>query len=183
MVNKNGKTCKVTAISRSLVTLHAYVNDAVFMKSIEKGKYDAVFACGLYYTSDINNLGKLKEVCDISGTRLIIFPAHNESSSVINGAKRKYSELECLDWRGEINMLIEHGVSKSQMCVDDEYLHSTPMAGYVGAHMIYRAMYGEIPEDNLRYVITYNAVYRVLGDYTTTGNLPLKNVTGLSYIK
>lgn len=178
MMDNNGKKCKVTAISRSLVTLHSYVNDAVFMKSVEKGKYDAVFACGLYYTSDITNLGKLKAVCDISDTKLVIFPAHNESRSVISAACRKYGKLEILDWKGEIDLLISNGVDKWQMCIKDEYLHSTPIAGYVGAQMIYRAIYGEIPEGG-RFA---SMAGRVLGDYVEIGGLLLVDEKTLNYI-
>lgn len=183
MMQKNGKKCKITAISRGYATVETYVNDSSLMSDIRSGKYDAVFVCGFYSTSEITNLGKLKTACDSSNTKLVIFPAHNENSSAISGACRKYNELEFLDWKGEIDSLIASGVNKSYMCINDSHLHSTTTAGYVGAHMIYRAIYGEIPKQNLSLSIVQSAVNRMLDDYVTTGNISRIDMTALNYIK
>ena len=183
MMQKNGKKCKITAISRGYATVETYVSDSSLMSNIKAGKYDAVFICGFYSTAEITNLGNLKIACDSSNTKLVIFPAHNENSSAISGACRKYNELDFLDWKGEIDSLIASGVNKWYMCINDSHLHSTTTAGYVGAHMIYRAIYGEIPKQNLSSSIVQSAVNRMLDDYVTTGNIPRIDMTALNYIK
>ncbi len=44
--------------------------------------------------------------------------------------------------------LLDFGVDKWDMCIDDYHKHSKPLAGYVGAHMICRAVYGEAPKND-----------------------------------
>ena len=68
-------------------------------------------------------------------------------------------------------MLIESGVDKWKLCVDDAHKHSTPLAGLVGAHMIYRAIYGEIPSLDGIYSVNINNAKNILGDYLTTGHI------------
>ena len=70
----------------------------------------------------------------------------------------------------EINSLIKAGRDKWDFCINDAHLHSTPLAGYVGAHMIYRAIYGEVPQGDMTSSISYKEIKNVLGDYVKTAN-------------
>jgi hypothetical protein len=77
-------------------------------------------------------------------TKLVIFPAHNES------AEEPYSlfiDGGCgiADWRGLVNRLIAEGIDKYRLCIDDQFLHSTPLAGFAGACMIYGYLYKAMP--------------------------------------
>ena len=56
------------------------------------------------------------------------------------------------------------------LCINDMHLHSTPLAGYVGAHMIYRAMYGELPEAPMQISINQSYIDSILGDYAYVGD-------------
>ena len=76
-----------------------------------------------------------------------------------------------LDWKAEVDALIESGIDRWSFCINDEHQHSTELAGVVGAHMIYRAIYGEIPSvDGIYAVDSYNA-RELLGTYLTDGKV------------
>lgn len=173
MIDLGGKRCQVTAVTRGYATVATYINDPLVMQSIRAGAYDAVFICGFYSQGEIANLGILKEACDASDTPLVIFPAHNENAAVVSAAKDAYPSLLLLNWKGEIDALITaNGLSKWDFCVDDAHDHSTESAGYVGAHMIYRALYGEVPTGNVSQAISQTYIDRLLGSYVSTGYVP-----------
>jgi hypothetical protein len=144
------------------------------MNSIERGDYDAVFICGFYANVEANHLATLEEACKKSDTELIIFPAHNEFEGPITAARNKCPKLKFLDWKGELDMLIESGVDKWELCYNDEHLHSTEYAGLIGAHMIYRAMYGEMPSIDSMSSIDVGRAKALFGDYLTSGCVELE---------
>lgn len=162
----NGKSCNVTAISRGYATVHTYISDDSIMSDIRGGQYDAVFICGFYDDQQVANLGVLKSACDTSQTQLIIFPAHNENASSVKLANSRYPSLVSLNWKSELDELInEDGVNRWDLCTDDQHDHSKPLAGYVGAHMIYRAMYSELPQKPMQGPISQSYIDSILGDY------------------
>lgn len=169
MMEINQKNCNVTAISRGYATVNTYVQDTDLMSDIKNGTYDAVFICGLYTVSEITPLGTLMTACESSDTKLIVFPAHNERRDTIDSAQFRYPSLYTLDWKNEIELLILNGVARNELCQNDTYSHSTPLAGYIGAHMIYRAIYGEIPGGQLNNWIKQNYVESILGSYVDLG--------------
>ena len=157
-----------TAYSIGMLTVTKLVNDYPhFVDSIRSGGYDAVFLCGFYSVSDA---AALKEViipaCEESETELILFPAHNENTTAIDAAL-KGTSVKILHWKGELESLISKwGVPYDELCIDDQYRHSTPLAGYVGAHMIYRAIFGELPPVRENYGdLPHSYVEEQLGDY------------------
>ncbi len=183
MLEKNGKRCTVDAVSRGMANISTYTDDSSMMQKISSGYYDIVFICGLYSTSQVQNLSLLKSACYRGNAKLVIFPAHNESASAITQAKNAYPDLVCLDWKNEIDMLISNKkIDRWEFCVDDYYNHSTPLAGYVGAHMIYRAIYSEVPTVPLASSIQQSYVNSLLGDYVTTGSIPLSYKSGVKYL-
>ena len=150
-----------------------------YVADMRAGYFAAVFMCGFYSTYDVPAFETFVNACKASGTPLAIFPAHNETSDEL--AVKAYPDVYFVNWKGEINALISDGVDRWDMCIDDYHKHSTPMAGYVGAHMIYRALYGEIPPVVSHYGSLYHSdVTKTLGDhYVKTGTVPLikSNVT------
>jgi len=166
MLVQNKKDGYVNAISRGYASVSTYAADYAMLADIRNGQYDAVFICGLYGSSDISDIGILKTACDRSDTRLILFPAHNEDSYAVRDAKETYDSLYVMNWQDEINALIAAGVDKWDFCVDDAHRHSTALAGYVGAHMIYRAIYGEVP-NSTDFSIAVDT--SLLGDYVNSG--------------
>ena len=166
IAQKNGKGDLMMAVAEGYATVKTYAESEYFINRIENGDWSAVFVCGFY--ADMNyELGIIKRACDKSGTRLIIFPAHNENRNMIERAKRAYPDLICIDWKREIDELIAEGRDKWDFCYDDEHLHSTPLAGYVGAMMIWRAIYGEMPSVELD-CIDQEKYDPILGDYLTS---------------
>lgn len=181
MLLQNGKNCYVNAISRGYATVATYISDSYLMSDIKQGYYDIVFICGFYSSSEVSNLGTLKSYCDSSNTTLVIFPAHNESSSVVSSAKSTYSSLPCLNWKAELDMLISNGVDRWDLCTDDAHDHSKPLAGYVGAHMIYRAIYSEVPKEFPVNALYETDVVKILGDYVETGSVENVDITSVYF--
>ena len=170
MMYLGGKSCEVRAVSRGYATVNTYINDKVMMNNICSGVYDVVFISGFYSWGEVANLGVLKAACDASNTPLVIFPAHNENASVVKSAATTYPTLTLLDWKSEIDALIAYrGLSKWDFCVDDAHDHSTAPAGYVGAHMIYRALYNEMPVGEVSQSIPQAAIDYLIDSYVTDG--------------
>lgn len=169
MFEASGSRYKAFPVSRGYAQVSTYTSDEYYMQLIESDEYCAVFQCGLYSSSEAEHLGRLKEACEKSCTLLVIFPAHNESATAINDALSRYPTLSYLGWKSEIETLIGNGVPYGAMCIDDEHKHSTPLAGYVGAHMIFRALTGKVPPET-EGVIGYDfqAVSSLLGDYVNS---------------
>lgn len=182
MLENEGKDCSVTAIATGFARVGTYANDKALLERIRDGMYDAVFICGLYSTKEVENIGILKEACDESDTELVIFPAHNENASAVSTAEEEYPALFLLDWKSELDGLIQNGVSRWDLCIDDEHYHSTQLAGYVGAHMIYRSIYDELPTEPMRYILSQEYIDYILGDYAYVGDSHFFDEDKISYL-
>ncbi|MBO4283918.1 MAG: hypothetical protein J5958_04760 [Clostridia bacterium] len=177
MCDKSGKTCTVTACSRGYANIGTYATDSSIVNSIKAKNYGAVFICGCYSSDSeiVSHYGTLKAACETAGVPLVLFPAHNESADVIYQIREKYPHDLYLNWKEEINTLIsEKGIDVWDFCIDDQHKHSTPLAGYVGAHMIYRAIFGEIPPKYQSSNFDYASFYATLGDYVTNPSVLTK---------
>ena len=144
LATKNGY--EVRAISRGMASVHTFLQDQYLLETCVGGEYSYVFMCGFYSMDTLDSFDTLVEAAKVTNTKLVIFPAHNEDQKSIDAAVARFSGVGFIDWKGEINTLIESGVDYFDFCYDDGYQHSKPLAGYVGAHMIYRALMGKAPE-------------------------------------
>ena len=131
----------------AMASVSRFTSDNQIMFEIARGNYAYVFLCGFYSDGDIEVLHLLKERCEYSNTKLVIFPAHNENRTIIDKAVLENQDLYFLDWKGEIDALIQSGIDPSLLYVNDTHKHSTKLAGYVGAMMIYKALYGTALSD------------------------------------
>ncbi|MBQ8331931.1 MAG: hypothetical protein IJX94_05490 [Clostridia bacterium] len=167
--------CTVEAVSIGFATVsHTYSQDTARLNRIRNGEVDAVFLCGFYSPDDASALGPIVDACKASGAKLVLFPAHNEDKNDVAEALRQYDYPILLDWKGELDALIESGVARSELAQNDTFGHSTPLAGYVGAHMIYRSIFGKIPPAlDTDQGLTQAQVNQALGDYAATGDFPL----------
>lgn len=163
-----GSSFSVEAQSRGYARITTYVQDESVMDRIRSGDFAAVILCGLYDLESVTNLEHMINACAASDTKLAVFPAHNENSSLIGTAALLHPSVLFLDWKEEINSLISSGIDETHFCIADSHKHSTPLAGYVGAHMIYRAIFGKVPTET-----SFNQVSKaeisLLGDYASTG--------------
>ena len=178
----SGKNRTMTAISRGYATVRSYSEDAALMNRIASGEWSAVFMCG-FYGNEVQALGIIKAACDKSNTDLIIFPAHNEQASSINPAIKAYPDLICIHWKREIEQLIKEGRSKWDFCINDEHLHSSALAGYVGAMMIWRAIYGEMPRVQLHNTPDQMEYLAILGDYMDSPTFELMDPSKIVFLK
>lgn len=141
-----------------------------WVDQINAGYFTAVFRCGFYSSDEMELFEEMKEACDATDTLMVIFPAHNESQTVIDSAIAKFPDTAVVNWKKEINDLISAGVSYDDFCINDIHKHSTQLAGYVGAHMIYRALFGSIPpEIEGVETTTMSYIKDKLGSYVSTG--------------
>jgi len=138
-------------------TIVDFANDQTLISEIENGNFAYIFQCGFYFNNAHNvtvteAFKTILDACQKSDTALAAFPAHNEHNVEINNVLQAYDNLYCLSWKEEINSLIESGFSattltQNDFCINDNFKHSTPLAGYVGAHLIYRNIFSKIPPD------------------------------------
>ena len=168
--------CEVHWYSLGYATVSKYASDtgesfAAARDRINSGEYNLVLMCGLYGSSDVRALKDIQKLCVKTGTRLVLLPAHNEGETHISNALLQYDDLPCLNWKQEIDRLISAGVSRELFCKNDAHSHSTNLGGYVGAHLIYRALFGELPpiEGYAYDSIIQPTLIAPLGDYVTEG--------------
>ena len=169
MIRRTDKKISVTSLSRGYAHVDTYALDNAIMALINSGEYSAVFICGFYDNDQVEYLSMLKEACDNGKTALFIFPAHNENAASIKRANKSVEGVQLLNWKEQIESFIDRGADKWSFCYDDQHLHSTPLAGYIGAHMIYRAIFGEIPDCTVSKHVSQSLIDSVLGNYAQTG--------------
>lgn len=163
-----GSEAVVEAQSRGYASVSSYNQDANLINRIKSGEFSAVFMCGFYGYDNIQCFETFVDACNTSNTNLAIFPAHNEGSESVYFAKLTFPHVLLVDWKNEIDQLIKTGISRSEFCSNDSYGHSTPLAGYVGAHMIYRAIFGKVPAVKNFSEVSLNQI-NLLGSYANTG--------------
>lgn len=173
MIAVGGDGYTVTAVSVGYACIKTWTQtDTDYLNKIRAGEFAAVFQCGFYHSEDPGLFSDMVKACAASDTKLVIFPAHNENQSILNQAIAKFPEVTVLNWKKDVAGLISSGVSKWDLCYDDQHLHSTPLAGYVGAHMIYRAVFGKIPGEITKAPLSMTEVKFKLGQYPATGLVP-----------
>ncbi len=150
LITAGGKVCSVTVKGNGYATVSAYAtqtdsNYKSYIDNIKAGKYGVVLMCGLYSCADVDALDTILAACRTGNAQLVLFPAHNESKARIEAAKAKHPDLICLDWKGKINSFINAGLTEQDFCVNDQHDHSNALAGYVGAALVYEALFGEKP--------------------------------------
>lgn len=177
-VENGDQPYEVEWISTSSVTVVHYLQEE-WLSRFRAGEFHAVVMCGLYYEANARDLIWLVNACLASDTTLIMFPAYNEKNQFVSLAQELYPGLNVLHWKNEIQSFIDNGVSKWDLCVDDSYLHSKPLAGYIGAHMLYVTLFGEIPpEYEGKTPLDMETIRQKLGDsYVHTGVSPIESVS------
>ena len=169
MIRKSGKQTYVEHISRGYAHVDTYSEDEYLMERIRSGDFGAVFVCGYYSDDQATHLRSIKDACDASGASLFMVPAHNEQASSIKYVQGQVEGVHLIDWKSEVQSFIDSGGDKWDFCINDAHLHSTPLAGYIGAHMIYRAIFGELPTCRVSEQITQEYVDSKLPGYASSG--------------
>ncbi len=167
------KMCKASGNGYSIRSdvAHLMVSNGHFLnEDLKNGRIAAILLCGFYSSDQEDIIKPLKELCKQTNTLLIIFPAHNENPGWVSKALSNNPELPFIGWRDEIQALIDLGVNYNDMCINDTHQHTTHLGGYVGAHMIYRALFEQMPPAvEGTYNFTFSDIKNLLGDYVTTG--------------
>lgn len=168
-ISSGKKKTVVNIQSINGAVMRVYATEEI-LSPIREGKYSVVFLCGLYYDADIPVINTFLKACEKGGAVLVVFPAHNERYPQIPNAKNQYPNVIFLDWKKEIDDIIATGVNYWEFCENDAYHHSKAPAGYIGAHMIYTALYDEIPAEYTGKRLTMTKIRQLVGDdYIKTG--------------
>ena len=179
----SGQYPMMDAQSRGYASISTYAQDSALLKRIESGEWSAVFLCGFYGIDD-TSVGIIKNACNKSNTQLIIFPAHNESDTMIGNSTAPHPELLKINWKREIDLLIKEGRSKWDFCINDAHYHSTELAGYVGAMMIWRAIWGEMPDVTLTPEFIDQAwADAILGAYLESPTFELTDTSKIMFLE
>lgn len=142
-----------------------------YISDMRNGKYKVVFMCGIYGQGDVDGMQKAIDACRQSNTGLVFFLAHNERDERIAEAQKRYPDEMYLDWREEIDSFIDNNSDFWEFCMNDGPQHSTPLGGYVGAHMIYKAVFHEVPPPyKSTSLLSREKIVKMLGEeYINTG--------------
>ncbi len=163
---------QLITVARGNAQVYTFSNDATICEQIQNGEYAYVFVGCFYTDNSVPAVQILLDCANASNTKLVVFPAHNESEVVFNAALEKYDGLFLLNWKAEIDSLIENGIDKFVLCVDDTYQHSTVYAGYVGAHMVYRKIFNKVPPKLSNSPLTQSQVDGNLYEYASSMHNP-----------
>lgn len=145
MLTQGNKDYTVEVVCKGGQGLQAFSSDEALLNRIRSGEFCYVFQCGYYSAEAARKLSVIQQACDDSDTKLVIFPAHNEQMPHIIEARLGHDRAYYLDWKSEVQSFIDNGANRWLFCYDDAHQHSTLLAGYVGAHMIYRSLFKEVP--------------------------------------
>ena len=181
MSQRNGQNLRVSWKWIPNSRISHFIKDSEIMDALKSGKYDALFLCGMYSTDDVADIDAIVKACNASGTQIVLFPAHNENAAAIEMMRNKLPSLKIIDWKGEIEALITEGRSFWSFCYNDGPRHSNEIGGYVGAHMIYRAIYGKNPTAQMSQYVKQSDVNRVLGKYVTSASARRIQVGQIKY--
>ena len=181
MLRAEGKSLTVMTRAYGGAQLEDYANNYSLINEIKNGEFGTVFLCGFYGYSK-TDMQKIVDACEQGNATLAIFPAHNEYTSSINLAQKHFPDIVCINWKAEIDTLIENVVDPLDMYIEDAHHHSTTLAGYVGAQMVYRAIFGEIPTETLSETISTSYVKSKLGSYVRRGFIYTSSTDGILFI-
>lgn len=140
-----GKNAQVTPYTRGMASTNEYAEDSSFMATIGAGTYDVLFMCGLFGGEDLPAMEAIARQCDLSGTKLVLFPAYNESVNTIVKATTQLPDADVLPWKTATQYLISNGITDTYLMVYDAHYHPRALGGYAGALMIYHYLYGTVP--------------------------------------
>ncbi len=175
MLIKENTGYTINAVAIGGAYTGTFLEDYQLCNDIRNGRYCYVFQCGLYSSLAVASFEDLKQIYDAADVPAVFFPAHNEDQSSINSALKQYYDMPILSWKAEIESLIDSGISEDTFCIDDGFKHSKPIAGYVGAHMIFRTLFGRIPSEDIDFPeigLSKDYIRSVLGSYVDTGVVP-----------
>ncbi len=151
-----------------LVTLgEAGVKNVTFQGELVQkllGKdYAYFFLAGLYDDVDISSLSNVLSLCTRSQTKAALFPSYGENRQAIDAVKTVYEGERILDWKAEMEELMGRGIPESAFRKEDG--SSTLLAGYVGAHMIYRNLFQAAPPALRNAPLSMGEITATLSDY------------------
>lgn len=140
---KNGNVSKSNTKSKSSSN---NIDNSNYIQKIKENYFDVIFLSGAYNYADASSLTKLLNFVENLKTKIVIFPADNENTSVLNSAMINNTNADLANWNYTIDLLKNDGFTKENLCNIDSFLHTNYLGGFVGACSIYSYLYNEKPE-------------------------------------
>lgn len=146
LAEKNGENLHVEAVSEGFATIESLSHHLNDNAKIKQGFYDAIFLCGVY-SPETSALKDFLDAVEGTKTKIILFPASNESPADIANARMTYSGSGYVGWLDIIYELrVNEGFVTFDLCENDGYLHINELGGCAGALMAYNYLYQEAPD-------------------------------------
>lgn len=148
LAKENNQKLQIDDVSIGYAQIKTYYDDLSCFPNITNGYYDVIFLCGMYDTIDdqLALKGLLEKIKDTK-TKIVLFPAYNESAVTINACFEYNEAVGICNWREAILSMTNHGIPLiPYLSFDDAFLHTTPVGGFIGACMIYSYLYRSHPE-------------------------------------
>lgn len=146
LAKKNGENLTAEWVSEGFATIESLSHHLDDNPKIKQGFYDAIFLCGVY-SSETSALKDFLDAVEGTKTKILLFPASNESPTDIANARIAYPGSGYVGWLDIIYELrISAGFFTFDLCEDDGYLHLNPLGGCAGALMAYNYLYQETPD-------------------------------------
>lgn len=134
-----------------------------WIQRISDGEFGVVILGG-FKTTETGAVGKIRDACKSGGAKLVFLLGQADTESVVKDLRKTYAAVSYLNWKDEFEALVSNGTNKADLYSSTGV--STALGGYVGAHMIYRSVFGEVPP-----TVSETATAKAkLGHYVQTGH-------------
>ena len=145
LASENGQKLTVKDISEGNATIESLSAHIDRDPNIRAGKYDAIFLCGIF-SPQTQALQRFLSAVKGTKTKIILFPASNESPSDIANARAMYPGSGYLGWLDIVyELYAREGFNRMNLVFDDWVLHLNEIGGYAGAQMIFHYLYRKTP--------------------------------------
>lgn len=146
MAMECGENLYVEDVGIGMANVHTFAFECPeIWEQIRANWYDAIFVCGFYGGQTVPFQYFVDEVPD--STKLVIFPAHNESSEEALTLFTANPRVGIADWKGLLDRLVSLGIPKDRLVIDDYYGHTDLLGGYAGACLLFSYLYRRQPVD------------------------------------
>ncbi len=143
IISANKKNLLIDVESIGYASVRTFADNEEISNRLHNDSYDFLFLSGFYGNDEVS-FNKLMNI-KAASTKMVIFPAHNESPNSPYEQFIISPNAGIADWKGFVESLLDAGIDKFRLCINDQFFHSTNLAGYAGACLIYSYLYKSIP--------------------------------------
>jgi hypothetical protein len=179
--SENKQKLEVTGESVGFYSVTKYYIHLADYPLITDGYYDVIFLCGIFGAEDYVNVEKFVQEIKNTKTKVVLFPAENEYPLGIEQAFKDNKSIGLAYWLKATNTLYQKGFSKLDLCINDEYMHTNQLGGYLGASMIYSYLFQKKPSDTISDFMINNFSDLIPGNSQSEKESKLEVIRNVAY--